>query len=107
MRLIDADAIEYFPLDDVYNRDVMVAYKERIDSMPTAEAIPFKWKPFNKQKPPKTDDYLITYPINVGQERYVTIATWRSVLEEWEGFRTDAVIAWAEIPKPYIERKEE
>ena len=38
MRLIDADAIEYVPLDDVYNRDVMVAHKEQIDAIPTVEA---------------------------------------------------------------------
>lgn len=40
MRLIDADAIEYVPLDDVYNRDVMVAHKEQIDAIPTIEAKP-------------------------------------------------------------------
>lgn len=38
MRLIDADAIEYVPLDDVYNCDVMVAHKEQIDAIPTVEA---------------------------------------------------------------------
>ena len=38
MRVINADAIEYFALDDVYNIDVMVAYKDRIDNMPTVDA---------------------------------------------------------------------
>lgn len=47
-RLIDADAIEYFPLDEVFNRNVMIAYKKRIDSMPTVDAEPVRhgmWLP--------------------------------------------------------------
>ncbi len=42
MRVINADAIEYFALDDVYNIDVMVAYKDRIDNMPTVDAEPVR-----------------------------------------------------------------
>lgn len=48
MRLIDADVIEYFSLDEVFNRNVMIAYKERIDSMPTVDAEPVRhgmWLP--------------------------------------------------------------
>ncbi len=122
MRLIDADAMAHDLEHDVELcaralDDMNMVGKEREDmqwqkdckqncmwylsEQPTAEAIPFKWTPFKKQKPPKTDDYLITYPLGVGRARYVTVATWHSVLEIWEGFRTEAVIAWAEIPKPY------
>lgn len=43
MRLIDANTIAYVPLDDVFNCDVMVAHKERIDSIPTVEAIPVEF----------------------------------------------------------------
>ena len=39
MRLIDADEIEYFPLDEVFNHSVMIAFKERIDVIPTVELI--------------------------------------------------------------------
>lgn len=76
------------------------------NDIPTVDAIPFKWIPFKKQKPPMTDEYLITYPLGVGRERYVTVATWLSALEGWDGFRTESVIAWAEIPKPYGEEHE-
>lgn len=41
-RLINADAIEYSPLDDIYNRDVMVAFKESIENMPTVDAEPVR-----------------------------------------------------------------
>lgn len=102
MRLINADAL-YTLFVKMKSFGELTAKKaiRYVEEAPTVEAIPFKWTPFKKQKPPKTDDYLITYPLGVGRARYVTIATWHSVLEMWEGFRTEAVIAWAEIPKPY------
>ena len=38
-KLINANAIEYSPYDDVYNKEVMIAYKEKIDAVPEVEAI--------------------------------------------------------------------
>ena len=107
MRLVDLDNVKFYRTRSRGNGKALIAdtveevITELFNELPTVEAIPFKWTPFKKQKPPKTDDYLITYPLGVGWARYVTVATWHSVLEIWEGFRTEAVIAWAEIPKPY------
>lgn len=102
MRTIDADAL-YTLFVKMKSFGELTAKKaiRCVEEAPTVEAIPFKWVLFKKQKPPMTDDYLITYPLGVGQERYVTVATWLSALEGWDGFRTESVIAWAEIPKPY------
>ena len=64
------------------------------------------WHKYPDEYPPKYDRYLITIPSDAEDEGvYVTIAYWDAVNEY---FHTPSIydpIAWAELPEPYKEVK--
>ena len=77
MRLIDANKIRYSDLSDGKVPDgLWCTWKERIDAMPTVNAIPIEWiKEWRKHK------WLSNKPI---EERIVMAMGVRLMLEDWE-----------------------
>lgn len=99
MRTIDADAIEYFPLDDVYNRDVMVAYKERIDSMPTVDVEP-KWIPCSERLPRQGQEVICQCRASIIEVLKLDAnGDWYQDANHC--YMSGFVIAWMPLPKPY------
>lgn len=63
------------------------------------------WHPYPKEKPTEEDaykDFLLT--VDVGRGAFVTKDQWLSV-GYWDTYLQDEVIAWAELPKPFEEKK--
>ncbi len=63
-----------------------------------------KWVDVNDELPTHSGDFLVTT-----KNGYVQIAKfWRGLKEnQWSGQFTNCVIAWMEVPEPYIKEENE
>jgi hypothetical protein len=91
-RLIDADALKRDLVKNGFRNDVdMMMTLETINNAPTIDAVPH-WIPCSERLPEKDGYYLTTTCY-----RQVYCDFWN----EDHFDRTEAVIAWMPLPKPY------
>ena len=62
-----------------------------------------EWHPYPKEKPKKSDDYLVS--IKAGDKFFTYTAYWIDTIGIFELRCDGRILAWAEMPAPYKEQK--
>lgn len=79
-----------------------------------------KWRPFPKEIPQETGEYLVTIKVTE-KYSYVTIRNWGEMIDfngkhrttwhfydsEWGSMVQNGVIAWVELPEPFKKEVDE
>ena len=73
---------------------------EKYDKRKTRNA-KFKWNPYPKEKTDKVGYYLLT--VESKKKRYISTSHWFNDICEFLNEDDEAILAWAEFPKPYKE----
>lgn len=73
---------------------------EKYDKRKTRNA-KFKWNPYPEEKPDKVGYYLLT--VESKKKRYISTSHWFNDIFEFLNEDDEAILAWAEFPKPYKE----
>lgn len=58
------------------------------------------WKPWPKEKPPKTGDYIVTIKGTL-KKPLVSFDSYFGEFGVWVNYEIDEIEAWAALPEPY------
>ena len=73
---------------------------EKYDKRKTKN-VKFNWHPYSEEKPKEFGNYILT--VESKKKRYISTLHWFNDICEFLNEDDEAILAWAEFPKPYKE----